>query len=137
MPTVVAIENDHLPVMDRRYVGSGIGRHKPAKQNHSSPAFVNFHLVFGDLLPVNSKNARLARAAPLWKLPLFGTKIDHRPALGLRGRKAPAHLCEFVALFGWRITGAVSVGQMSLGGSRFGAAFGQRTGMRIWLNAAR
>src|SRR5947207_13808536 len=34
---------------------SGIGRHSPAKQNQSSPAFVNFHLVFGDLVPVNSK----------------------------------------------------------------------------------
>src|SRR5437762_14163062 len=33
----------------------GIGRHSPAKQNQSSPAFVNFHLVFGDLVPVNSK----------------------------------------------------------------------------------
>jgi len=34
---------------------SGIGRHSPAKQNQSSPAFVNFHFCFGDLVPVNSK----------------------------------------------------------------------------------
>src|ERR1051326_6858704 len=34
---------------------SGIGRHSPAKQNQSSPAFVNFHFAFGDLVPVNSK----------------------------------------------------------------------------------
>src|ERR1044072_4071115 len=34
---------------------SGIGRHSPAKQNQSSPAFVNFHFDFGDLVPVNSK----------------------------------------------------------------------------------
>src|SRR5436190_17685417 len=34
---------------------SGIGRHNPAKQNQSSPAFVNFHFVFGDFVPVNSK----------------------------------------------------------------------------------
>src|SRR5439155_25338613 len=33
----------------------GIGRHSPAKQNQSSPAFVNFHFCFGDLVPVNSK----------------------------------------------------------------------------------
>src|SRR5881227_1472815 len=26
----------------------GIGRHSPAKQNQSSPAFVNFHFCFGD-----------------------------------------------------------------------------------------
>ena len=30
----------------------GIGRHRPAKQNHSSPVFVNFHLVLGDFVPV-------------------------------------------------------------------------------------
>ena len=34
---------------------AGIGRHSPAKQNQSSPALVNFHFVFGDLVPVNSK----------------------------------------------------------------------------------
>jgi Phage integrase, N-terminal SAM-like domain/ATP dependent DNA ligase C terminal region len=34
---------------------SGIGRHRPAKQNQSSSAFVNFHFNFGGLAPVNSK----------------------------------------------------------------------------------
>jgi hypothetical protein len=33
---------------------SGIGRNSPPKQNHGSPIFVNFHLIFGDLMPVNS-----------------------------------------------------------------------------------
>jgi hypothetical protein len=28
---------------------------QPAKQNQSSPALVNFHFVFGDFVPVNSK----------------------------------------------------------------------------------
>jgi hypothetical protein len=32
-------------------------RHNPAKQNQFSPASVNFHFVFGDLVPVNSKSA--------------------------------------------------------------------------------
>jgi hypothetical protein len=32
-----------------------MGRHRPAKQNESSSAFVNFHFVFGDFVPVNSK----------------------------------------------------------------------------------
>jgi hypothetical protein len=36
-----------------------------------------------------------------------------------------------------RRTGALSVGQISSRGSRFGAAAGHRTGMRVWLNAAR
>jgi hypothetical protein len=34
---------------------SGIGRQRPAKQNQSSPGFVNFHFDFGDFVPVNSK----------------------------------------------------------------------------------
>jgi hypothetical protein len=34
---------------------SGIDRHSPAKQNQSSPVFVNFHFDFGALAPVNSK----------------------------------------------------------------------------------
>ena len=36
-------------------VPSGIERHRPAKQNQSSPALVNFHFDFGGLVPVNSK----------------------------------------------------------------------------------
>src|SRR5439155_20915149 len=32
-----------------------IGWHKPAKQNQSPPVLVNFHFVFGDFVPVNSK----------------------------------------------------------------------------------
>jgi hypothetical protein len=34
---------------------AAMGRHRPAKQNQSSPTFVNFHFVFGDFVPVNSK----------------------------------------------------------------------------------
>jgi len=36
-----------------------------------------------------------------------------------------------------RITGALSVGQMSSRGWRFGIASGHFTGMRVWENAAR
>jgi hypothetical protein len=56
-----AFEDHHLTIVDRRYVRSrlgcqvvnaslapsGIGRHKPAKQNQSSPVLVNFHFDFG------------------------------------------------------------------------------------------
>jgi hypothetical protein len=35
------------------------------------------------------------------------------------------------------MTGAQSVGQMSSRGSRFGANAGHRTGIRVWLKAAR
>jgi len=34
---------------------AAMGRHRPAKQNQSSAAFVNFHFVLGDFVPVNSK----------------------------------------------------------------------------------
>jgi hypothetical protein len=66
---VGAVQDDHLPIVDGRDVGpglgceqgegvpcpSGIGRQRPAKQNQSSPAFVNFHFDFGAFAPVNSK----------------------------------------------------------------------------------
>jgi hypothetical protein len=66
---VFTVKNDHLPVVNgcniragsvvRRVKAapapSGIGRYRPAKKNQSSPALVNFHFDFGDLLPVNSK----------------------------------------------------------------------------------
>jgi hypothetical protein len=35
------------------------------------------------------------------------------------------------------MTGAMSVGQISSRGSRFGAEFGHLTGIRVWLKAAR
>jgi hypothetical protein len=64
-----AFEDHHLTIVDRRDVSPGwvvrivnaspaplgIGRHKPAKQNQSSPVLVNFHFDFGGLAPVNSK----------------------------------------------------------------------------------
>jgi hypothetical protein len=65
---VRTVEDDHLPIVNGRDVGtglgreereglppSGIGRQMPAKQNQSSPALVNFHFDFGDFVPVNSK----------------------------------------------------------------------------------
>src|ERR1700756_3857893 len=33
----------------------GVGRQRPAKQNHSSSTLENFHLDLGDFVPVNSK----------------------------------------------------------------------------------
>src|SRR3984893_17595807 len=36
-------------------VPSGIGRQRPAKQNQSSPALVNFHFDLGGFAPANSK----------------------------------------------------------------------------------
>jgi hypothetical protein len=38
---------------------AAMGRHRPAKQNQSSSAFVNFHFVFGDFVPGIQRNAML------------------------------------------------------------------------------
>src|SRR5437764_12097046 len=110
---------------------SGIGRHSPAKQNQSSPAFVNFHFVFGDFVPVNSKK--------------FDAGIRHRPTGNRRpserklmmgapcGRAAGKPDCysanSFVASSSLRITGVLIVGQISWGGSRSGRASGQLEGL--------
>ncbi len=39
----------------------GIGRQRSAKQNQCSPALINFHFGFGDLVPVNSKKCDAGR----------------------------------------------------------------------------
>src|SRR5205823_7391978 len=117
---------------------SGIGRHSPAKQNQSSPVFVNFHFVFGDLVPVNSKKCDAGiRHRPTGKRRPSERKLITGAPLGRAGGKPHRKSAKsFVPSSNRRITGALSVGQMSSRGSRFGAAFGHLTGMRVWLNAA-
>jgi hypothetical protein len=79
---------------------SGIGRQRPAKQNQSSPAFVNFHFDFGDFAPVNSKKCdagmtqrRFREVTPL------GAEIDNRRSFRPRRREAPAQLHQLDAVF--------------------------------------
>src|SRR5947207_4384937 len=118
---------------------SGIGRHSPAKQNQSSPAFVNFHFDFGDLVPVNSKKCEAGiRQRPTGNRRPSERKFMIGAPLGRAGGK-PHRNSEnaFVPSSSRRITGALSVGQMSSRGSKFGAAFGHLTGIRVWLKAAR
>src|SRR5437763_12395358 len=112
---------------------SGIGRHSPAKQNQSSPAFVNFHFCFGDLVPVNSKKCDAGiRQRPTGKRRPSERKLMTGGPLGRAGGK-PHRKSEnsFVPSSRRRMTGARSVGQMSSRGSRFGAAFGHFIGMRL------
>src|ERR1043166_3177064 len=72
---------------------SGIGRHSPAKQNQSSPAFVNFHFAFGDLVPVNSKKCEAGvRHRPTGNRRPSERKLMMGAPLG----KAPSQLDEFV-----------------------------------------
>ena len=59
---------------------AAMGRHRPAKQNQSSPTFVNFHFVFGDFVPVNSKKCDA------------GTR--HRPTGNRRPRSELAAPCR-------------------------------------------
>ena len=68
MPTSRNVQHDHLAIMGWRDIWARIGRqqregsppaaigdHRPVKQNQSALAFVNFHFVFGDFVPLNSK----------------------------------------------------------------------------------
>ena len=93
---------------------SGIGRHSPAKQNQSSPALVNLHFDFGDFPPGELEEMRgRHEAAPFRKPTPLGAEVDHWRTLWASWREAPAKLRELAALLRRRITGAVSVGQMS------------------------
>jgi len=56
---------------------SGIGRHRPAKQNQGSPVLVNCHLGFGDFVPVNSKKCDAGTRQPAdGKAPFLRAEID-------------------------------------------------------------
>src|SRR5436190_6350508 len=94
---------------------SGIGRHRPAKQNQSSPAFVNFHFDFGDLVPVNSKKCDAGmRHRPTGNLRPSERKLMIGAPLGRAGGKPHRNSAKsFVPSSNCRITGALSVGQMS------------------------
>ena len=118
---------------------SGMGRQSPAKQNQSSPAFVNFHFDFGDFLPVNSKKCDAGtRQRPTGKRLPSERKLMIGGPLGFAGGKPQRKTENSNEPSSRRLTtGAGSVGQMSSRGSRFGAADGHLTGMRVSLNAAR
>src|SRR5215831_3446191 len=117
---------------------SGIGRHRPAKQNQSSPTFVNFHLDFGDLLPVNSKKCDAGiRQRPFGNRRPSERKLMTGGPFGRAGGKPQRNCTISAPAPRRRKTGAGSVGQMSSRGSRFGAAVGSTTGAPIRLNASR
>src|SRR5437899_7623007 len=105
---------------------SGIGRQRPAKQNHSSPAFVNFHFVFGDLVPVNSKKCDAGiRHRPTGKRRPSERKLITGAPLGRAGGKPHRNSANsLVPSSSRRITGGLSVGHMSSRCFRFVAAFG-------------
>src|ERR1041385_8659107 len=94
---------------------SGIGRHNPAKQNQSSPALVNFHFDFGDLVPVNSKKCDAGtRHRPTGNRRPSERKLMIGAPFGLAGGKPHrSTLNSLVPSSSRRITGAGSVGQMS------------------------
>src|SRR3954454_22548654 len=116
----------------------GIGRHSPAKQNQSSPAFVNFHFVFGDFAPVNSKKCDAGiRHRPTGNRRPSDRKLMTGAPFGRAGGKPQGRRAKsLVPSSSRRMTGAGSVGQMSSRGSKLGAALGHFTGMRVWLKAA-
>src|SRR5690242_8365043 len=76
---------------------SGIGRHSPAKQNQSLPAFVNFHFCFGDLVPGELEEMRRRDQTPAnWKAPPFRTEIDDRRSFRSSRWEAPSQLGKLV-----------------------------------------
>src|SRR5579871_2463748 len=118
---------------------AGVGRQRPAKQNHSSPAFVNFHFDFGDFAPVNSKKWDAGtRQRPTGKRRPSDRKLMTGAPFGFAGGKPHRSTANsFSPSSRRRMTGAGSVGQMSSRGSRLGAAAGHFTRMRVWLKAVR
>src|SRR5947207_15212322 len=93
----------------------GIGRHSPAKQNQSSPAFVNFHFVFGDLVPVNSKKCDAGiRHRPTENRRPSERKLMMGAPFGRDGGKPHrSSATSFVPSSSSRVTGALSDGQIS------------------------
>ena len=101
---------------------TAIGRHRPAKQNQSSLAFVNFHFVFGDFVPVNSKKCDAGtRHRPTGNLRPSERKFTTGGPLS-RADGKPHRNSEnsFVPSWRRRMTGARSVGQMSSRGPKLG-----------------
>src|SRR5215831_14670876 len=120
--TVVRIVNASPPP-------SGIGRHRPAKQNQSAPVFVNFHFVFGDFLPVNSKKCEAGiRQRPFGNRRPPERKLMIGAPFGRAGGKPQRRCTISTPSSRRRKTGAVSVGQMSSRGSRLGATVGNTIG---------
>src|SRR5438270_6113913 len=110
----------------------GIGRHRPAKQNQSSPAFVNFHFCFGDLVPVNSKKCEAGiRQRPFGNRRPSERKLITGVPLGRAGGNPQRSCTSSTPSSRRRKTDAGSVGQMSSRGSRFGGAVGKTIGARI------
>src|ERR1700722_248067 len=111
----------------------GVGRQRPAKQNHSSPTLENFYLDLGDLVPVNSKKCDAGtRQRPAGKRLLSDRKLITGAPLGFAGGKPQRNTANsFVPSSRRRMTGPGSGGQMSSRGSRFGAAAGHFTRMRL------
>src|SRR5690349_14757927 len=114
------------------------GGHKPAKQNQSSPDLVNFHFDFGDFVPVNSKKCDAGiRQRPFGKRRPSERKLMTGAPFGGAGENSQRSCASSTPSSRRRKTGAVSVGQISSRDSRLGAAVGNTTGARIWLNASR
>ena len=112
-------------------------RHNPAKQNQSSPVLVNRHLDFGDSVPVNSKKCEAGtRQRPLAKRRPSERKLMTGGAFG-RPAGNPQRNCASSTPSAWRRTmGAISVGQISSRGSKFGGVVGRISGRRRWLNSS-
>jgi hypothetical protein len=72
---------------------AAMGRHRPAKQNQSSPTFVNFHFAFGDFVWIGSTGRIKGRCAGIYTSSYVA---------GSAGSFLIAGVVD--AAFGWRAT---------------------------------
>ena len=146
------LQDDHLPIVDRRYIGTGLGREEcervAATVGHRAPQSRKAEPVLAGLgeLPLRFRGLRAGeleevrrrdKAAPFREPAPLGTEIDHRCALGPRRREAPTQLNQLHPMLPPPKNGCRLCRPDVIAGFKIGAAVGKTTGARIWLNAAR
>jgi hypothetical protein len=113
-PPVQAMENDHLPIVNRRDIGTGLGcqegeglpcpiRHRAPQSGKTKPvpaSLGEFPLRFrrfraGELEEVRGRD----QATSFREAPTLGAEIDDRRSFWLRRRETPTQLHQFDALF--------------------------------------
>ena len=144
-------QHDHLPVMDRgdvrprrrREQRKGLGhiaRRWTPKPGEAEPVLARLGkppLAFRRFRPAKLEEVGCGtRQRPFEKRRPSERKLITGPALGRPGAKPQRSCTSSTPPSAKRRTGAVSVGQMSSRGSRFGIATGTFSGRRVWLNAS-
>jgi hypothetical protein len=146
------LQDNHLPVMNRRDIRPRCRRqqcecfasvrHRTPQPRKAEPVLASlreFPFLLRRFGPGKLEEMRRRDQTSADRKPTpLRAKIDDRRAFRPgRWESHRSSINSLVPSSSRRRTGALSVGQISSRGSRFGAAAGHRTGMRVWLNAAR